>query len=86
MADRRSLLLGTALASTLLLACLTAPAPALAVACTQPPPPAPIADVETTFITCINTDTRADASQVILLSTSANPGSYIHLYNSGALT
>jgi outer membrane autotransporter protein len=83
---RSVLLAGTALATTLILATLVAPMPALAVACTQPPPPGAISDTETTFITCINTDARADASQVIVLSTSTNPGSYIDLANSGALT
>lgn len=34
----------------------------------------------------MNTDARADASQVIVLSTSTNPGSYVYLNNSGALT
>ena len=80
------MLAGTALVSTLLFAALVTPTPALAVACTQPPPPAPITDTETTYITCVNTDARADASQVIVLSTSTNPGSYVYLNNSGALT
>jgi hypothetical protein len=68
------LLAGTALVSTLFIAVLMAPSPALAVACTKPPPPGAITDTETTYITCINTDVRADASQVIVLSTSTNPG------------
>src|ERR671925_236296 len=50
-ADRKSLLLGTALASTLLVGALVTPTPAAAVACIQPASPNPIIDAEATFIT-----------------------------------
>jgi hypothetical protein len=62
-ADRRSLLTGTALASTLLLSSLLAPTPAAAIACTQPPSPAAINNFSTTDpIICINTEPRTAVS------------------------
>jgi autotransporter family porin len=84
-ADRKSLLLGTALASTLLLGTLLAPTPAQAVDCfaaATPPPGAsgpiivfpPVND----FITCTNTDDRFNnpalpqAGAVIRLSTTGD--------------
>jgi len=94
-ADRKSLLLGTALASTLLLATLTAPTPAQAAAtCTVggadepiPAPTAPIVLDETQPIVCVNGDTRiAIGGHAIDLHTNINPGAFIYLNNSGDLT
>jgi autotransporter family porin len=84
-ADRKSLLLGTALASTLLIGSLLAPTPAAAVACIQPASPNPIIDAQATFITCVNTEPRTNAGNVIDLQTTGI-GSYIDLYNSGILS
>jgi autotransporter-like protein/autochaperone domain-containing protein len=97
-ADRKSLLLGTALASTLLLGTVIAPGPAHAVDCfaaANPPPgasgPIIVSPAINDFITCTNTDDRFNnpalpqAGAVIrLLTTGALH--YIDLYNSGDLT
>jgi hypothetical protein len=88
-ADRRSLLAGTALASTLLLTGLVIPTPAQAVACLQPAPPAPISDSSATNpIICVNTEPRnailGDPAAIFLSTTGA--GHFIDLYNSGTLT
>ena len=85
--DRASLLLTTALASTLLAACLLAPTPTSAVvACVQPASPLPILDSSATdAITCVNVDDRdGGAGDAILTTTVSNH--YIDLYNSGTLT
>jgi autotransporter family porin len=88
-ADRRALLAGTALASTLLLGTLFAPTPAQAVACVQPASPAPINDFSATDpIICVNTEPRnailGDPAAIFLQTTGA--GHFIDLYNSGTLT
>ncbi|MBM3545058.1 MAG: autotransporter outer membrane beta-barrel domain-containing protein [Alphaproteobacteria bacterium] len=87
-ADRKSLLLGTALASTLLLGTFSLPSPAVAIDCTQPAPPAPITEFNVNDgITCNNTADRNNGavSDVILLTTDGVNYS-IDLYNSGDLT
>jgi hypothetical protein len=63
--DRRSLLLGTALASTLLLGTLTHPSPASALTCAGDigTGPAPISHLNVNdFIYCINTEARTNAA------------------------
>lgn len=97
-ADRRALLAGTALASTLLLGSLFAPAPASAqVTCptaTFPPPgpitvgsPVPIND----DIVCINVDNRlndpgnADSPSFAIFLYTSGGSDYIDLDNSGSL-
>ncbi len=95
-ADRASLLAGTALVSTLLLACLLGSNSAQAVSCTQPPPPAPInLDVNLNVndkIICVNTEPRTNppnpgdpGGNTIELST-IGKNHRIDLYNSGLLT
>jgi hypothetical protein len=84
--DRRSLLFGTALVSTLVLGGILAPTPASAVACIQPASPNPIIDAEATFITCVNTEPRTNAAGNAIDLTTTGTGSYIDLYNSGLLT
>jgi hypothetical protein len=72
--DRKSLRLGTALASTLLIGSIVvAPTPAAAVACLQPPSPSPI-NTNTVgpdqAIICVNTEPRTNpAGNVINLTT-----------------
>ncbi len=78
-ADRKSLLLGTALASTLLLGSLLTPTPAHAVACIQPASPNPIIDTQATFITCVNTEPRTSAAANAIDLTTTGAGSYIDL-------
>jgi autotransporter family porin len=87
-ADRKSLLLGTALASTLLLSSLFVPTPASAVrACLQPASPAPIADSSNAdALVCVNTEPRTNPAGVAIQLSTNNPNLYIDLYNSGALT
>jgi outer membrane autotransporter protein len=86
--QRASLLLGTALASTLLLANLVAPTPALAADCVQPVSPNPINEYSNTeSLTCVNTEIRrGDAVDVdaIRLETGGD-GLFIDLNNSGLL-
>src|SRR5262245_45649793 len=87
-ADRRSLLLGTALASTLLLGSLLAASPAVAVPCTQDPPfsPNPISDPNVpTNITCVNTDPRTNAAGDAIYLNTTGDGSFIEIENSGVL-
>ena len=86
--DRSSLLVSTALASTLLVGSLFAPTPASAVvACTQPASPAPISfSSNTDAIICVNTEPRTNAAgDAIDLSTNGAPH-YIDLYSNGLLT
>ncbi|MBM3544337.1 MAG: autotransporter outer membrane beta-barrel domain-containing protein [Alphaproteobacteria bacterium] len=86
-ADRLSLLRGTALASTLLLAGLLAPAPAHATVDCQagaPAPPNPIFENVADSIVCVNNDPRNGAAYAIYLYTNA-PDGYIELFNSGDL-
>ena len=90
-ANRKSLLLGTALASTLVFSSLAGSTPALAVDCPQNPPfsPDPIIFSADASITCINTDIRTGAAFAINLSTPAGvvDGPFaIYLNNSGALS
>jgi len=89
-ADRKALLLGTALASTLLLSTVVAPAPAHAVDClaaSVPPAGAsgPITVSTNVPITCVNTVPRNAAGNVIDLFTNT-AGAEIYLNNSGGLT
>ncbi|MGH6735654.1 MAG: autotransporter outer membrane beta-barrel domain-containing protein [Methyloceanibacter sp.] len=90
-ADRKALLLGTALASTLLVGSLLAPTPAAAVVnCPVGtfPPPGPIAIVNPgDSIVCVNVVNRNDGGTgaVIDLETNGN-GEFIDLFNSGRLT
>ncbi|MGE5271526.1 MAG: hypothetical protein ACM3JG_17840 [Thiohalocapsa sp.] len=61
--DHKSLLVGAALVSTLVIGSLLTTTPASARACIQPAPPAPIIDSSTTEpITCINVDNRTNAA------------------------
>jgi hypothetical protein len=86
--DRRALLLGTALASTLIFGGVLAPAPAHATTdclATSPPAPAPIFTNVADSITCVNTEARNGTGYAISLNSSA-PGGFIDLYNSGVLT
>ena len=91
-ADRKTLLLGTALASMVLLGIVVGPTPAQAVAtCDLNPPdvpasPGPISLDQMQPIHCINTEPRINATgDAIFLNTSG--GSYnIYLNNSGELT
>jgi hypothetical protein len=86
-AERKLLLLGTALASTLLLAslCAATPARALTNCLTGNPPPGPITVAVADDIICVNVDNRSNAGAVINLSTTGG-NNYINLYNSGILT
>ncbi|HWM32588.1 MAG TPA: hypothetical protein VNO69_12920, partial [Methyloceanibacter sp.] len=86
-ADRKSLLLGTALASTLLLAGMLTPSPAHATTdclALSPPPPNPIFVNVADSIVCVNNDPRNGAAYAIYLYTTA-PDGYIDLFNSGDL-
>jgi hypothetical protein len=98
-ADRKSLLLGTALASTLLLGTMVAPRPAHAVVGCAVAPGSAIYVQADDSIVCINTETRpaepvtavpaSPASVAIFLQTPATAtlGVYsIYLNNSGTLT
>ncbi|MEX1060984.1 MAG: hypothetical protein WED13_08175, partial [Methyloceanibacter sp.] len=62
-ADRRALLLGTALASTLLIGSLLTPTPAHALTncLTGNPPPGPITVAVADDIICVNVDNRSNA-------------------------
>jgi hypothetical protein len=82
--DRKSLLFGTALASTLLIASLSAPTPAHAVV-NCPPGSGPITIGAIDDIVCINVDDRSNVGSVITLFTNGG-GNYIYLNNSGSLT
>ena len=92
--DRPTLLVGTALASTLLLSSFFTATPALAlVDCTtQPAGPAPIAiTTATDAINCVNTQARTDQANVNAISLSTTGGGagdphYIILDNTGILT
>lgn len=90
--DRSSLLVSTALASTLLVGSLLAPTSAAAQTTTcsggPAPGPTPIVEASATPIICVNADDRTSngsSPDAINLSTTG-VGSYIDLYNSGLLT
>jgi hypothetical protein len=86
--DRRSLLLGTALASTLLTGVLCAPSAALAfppgVPCSTPGPTQIFEYSNTSPIVCVNTDTRIGDPFAINLYT-VGDGLFIDLNNGGTL-
>ena len=88
--DRKLLLRGTALATTLLVGALTqAPALAQSVDCESaaPPPGGPLSmPPQTAPVVCHNFDDRTSASDVIHLQTVTTAGTFIELHNSGALT
>jgi hypothetical protein len=87
--DRRSLLLGTALASTLLLGTLTHPSPASALTCAGDigTGPAPISHLNVNdFIYCINTEARTNAAGDAIDLSTINANHYIYLNSSGTLT
>ena len=84
---RKELLLGTALASTLLLGATVAPLPAYAVrACVQPTAPNPIIDVSAVdAITCINTEPRTNPNGDAIDISTVGDGLFISLTSSGEL-
>src|SRR5665811_2367352 len=87
--DRRSLLLGTALASTLLMGTLAAPTPAAALTCAVyvGTGPAPISLLNTNdSIICVNTEARANAAGNAIELGTYNADHSISLNSSGALT
>ena len=89
LADRRSLLLGTALASTLLLGTLTHPSPASALTCAGDvgTGPAPISHLNINdFIYCINTEPRTNAAGDAIDLTTVGANHYIYLNSRGTLT
>ena len=84
--DRTSLLLGTALASTLIIGCVIAPTPAMSVVATCPPGSTPIHITNNDSIICVNADPRSNpAGDAIYLRTIVTPGSFIDLTNTGPL-
>jgi autotransporter family porin len=88
-ADRKSLLLGTALASTLLISAVLTPTPASAVACIQPPSPNPINTntlADNQPIICVNTEPRTNPAGNAINLTTNGAGSFIDLHNSGVLS
>ncbi|MGV1013438.1 MAG: autotransporter domain-containing protein [Methyloceanibacter sp.] len=88
-ADRKSLLLGTALVSTLLIGTIVAPSTVHAVDClaTAPLPPGAITVNVADEITCFNTNDRAGAIAINLTTGGGANNPYsIYLNNSGALT
>ena len=87
-ADRKSLLLGTALASTLFIGSALAPKPAHAVTncLTGNPPPGAITTNVTDFIICINVDDRFNMGPAVIKLQATGGNHYIDLLNSGILT
>jgi hypothetical protein len=86
--DRKSLLLGTALASTLLIGGILMPAPAGAVvnSCTDPGPDAVFIN-SAAPISCINTETRNEPGVGFAIELRASgAASYIYVHSSGELT
>jgi hypothetical protein len=84
-ADRKSLLLGTALASTLLLGTLVAPAPAHALSCPQPPGgPINVASA-TDSIECVNVFDIPTAPTIAIDLATSGDNHFITLGNSGNL-
>jgi hypothetical protein len=85
-ADRKSLLLGTALTSTLILAVLVPRSPARALSCPQPPG-GPIALSSTTEpITCVNAFNIYNAPDTAISLRTNGTGLFIALNNSGNLS
>ncbi|HZJ12518.1 MAG TPA: hypothetical protein VFD26_07695 [Methyloceanibacter sp.] len=87
--DRSSLLLGTALASTLLMGTLAAPTSAAALTCAAyvGTGPAPISLLNTNdSIICVNTEARANAAGNAIELETYNADHSISLNSSGALT
>ena len=91
-ADRSSLLVTTALASTLLIGTLLAPTPSVAQTTTcsggPAPGPTPILEIAATSIICVNGDDRVsngDSPDAIALETNGDDH-FINLDNSGDLT
>jgi hypothetical protein len=86
-ADRKSLLLGTALASTLLLGSLLSPTRARAVVndCADPGPDAVSISVSAPVI-CINSETRNEPAVAYAITITTNGSdNYIYVNNSGSL-
>ena len=81
--DRKALLLGTALVSTLLISMVAVPGPAHAVNCIQPPPTTPILDSQTTLV-CVNGDTRIATGVDAAIDLTTTTGD-LYLNNSGDL-
>ena len=87
--DRKALLLGTALVSTLLLGTVAAPTPAHAVltcAADVGTGPTPINHSTNEPIICVNTEPRTNAAGDAIYLDTSGKGSYISLNNSGKLT
>ncbi len=87
--DRKALLLGTALASTLVIGALTAPVPATAqVTCPQGTPPDPIEFLDPgNSIECVNEDDRNNGTNFASINlTTDSTNEFIFLDNSGKLT
>jgi Autotransporter beta-domain/Autochaperone Domain Type 1 len=88
--SRHALLLGTALASTLLLATLAAPTPAHAVVACPPgtfPPPGPITlNPAGDSVNCVNVYDRNNAGDPVIDLLTIGAGQFISLNNSGDLT
>jgi autotransporter family porin len=87
VAERKSLLLGTALASTLFISSVLSPPPAHAVTTCPPgtfPPPGPISIAVNDDINCVNVFDRTNAGNVISLGANGG-GHYLNLNNSGNL-
>jgi autotransporter family porin len=89
-ANRKSLLTGTALASTLILASLLVPAPARADVTCPPgtfPPPGPIAIINPgDDISCVNVYDRTNGAGSVIDLRTNGANEFVNLYNSGALT
>jgi autotransporter family porin len=87
--DRRSLLAGTALASTLLLGIMLAPTSASALTCAGDvgTGPAPIDHgAVNDFIICVNTEPRTNAAGIAIYLSTINANHFIDLYTSGTLS
>ena len=87
-ADRKSLLLGTALASTLFIGSVLAPKSAHAATncLTGNPPPGAITTNVADSIICINVDDRFNVGPAVIRLQATGGNHYIELLNSGILT
>ncbi|MEX1060793.1 MAG: hypothetical protein WED13_07200, partial [Methyloceanibacter sp.] len=88
VADRRVLLAGTALASTLLLAALLSPTPAAALTCAGDVGTGPAPIIHTAindFIICVNTEARTNAAGYAIQLSTINADHFIELYTTGTL-